>query len=223
MRERSAVDARRQREPAWGRPGFWYVPRRMRRGTRIGSVVAAAAALAVAGCDGDERQDANEPSGTYTVEVVEASFPEEQSLAAPTEMEITVRNADTKPVPVVAVTVDSFSKDSEQPDLADPSRPIWVVDDEPEGGVSAYTDTWSLGELAPGESRTFRWALTPVEAGTHTVNYRVAAGLDGEAKAQLPDGGVPEGSFEVVIDEEPAQARVDPRTGEVERVDPDEG
>lgn len=193
----------------------------MRRGTRIGSVVAAAAALAVAGCDGEDRQDVNEPEGTYTVEVVEASFPEEQSLAEQSEMEITVRNVDTKPVPVVAVTVDSFAKDSDQPGLADPSRPVWIVDEAPEGGVSAYTDTWSLGTLAPGQTRTFRWAVTAVQAGTHSVSYRVAAGLDGKAKALLPSGAAPEGTFEVAIAEEPAEARVDPRTGEVER--PDDG
>ena len=179
----------------------------------------AAASIGVAGCGGGERQDADEPSGTFAVEVVDASFPEEQNLADRTEMKITVRNRDTKPVPIVAVTVDSFSTDSEQPGLADPSRPVWVVDEAPEGGTTAYTNTWALGELPAGESRTFRWRVTPVRAGRHEVSYRVAAGLTGKAKAQTSSGGTPEGSFTVRVSDDPAQARVDPRTGDVVRDD----
>lgn len=183
------------------------------------SAAVAAATLVLAGCGGGERQDENEPSGTYSLEVVDASFPDEQSLAARSEMKITVRNADSKRVPVLAVTVDSFSKDSEQAGLADPSRPVWVIDQAPVGGETAYTNTWALGTLAPGETKTFRWKVTPVQSGTHTVKYRVAAGLDGKAKAQLAGGGVPEGQFTVAISDEPAQSQVDPETGEVVRDD----
>ncbi|WP_372789284.1 hypothetical protein [Paraconexibacter sp.] len=184
----------------------------MRRGFQT-SAALAATTIVLAGCGGGERQDANEPSGTYALEVVDASFPESQSLAADSEMVIKVRNADSKAAPVVAVTVDSFSKDSEQPGLADPSRPVWVIDEAPVGGQTAYTNTWALGELGPGQTKTFRWKVTPVQAGTHEVKYKVAAGLDGKAKTASELAG----SFTVAISGKPADATVDPDTGKVVR------
>jgi hypothetical protein len=45
----------------------------------------------------------------------------------------------------------------------------------------------------------------------------VSAGLDGKAKAELPSGGVPQGTFAVNVSREPSQARVDPDSGEVVR------
>jgi hypothetical protein len=56
-----------------------------------------------------------------------------------------------------------------------------------------------------------------VEAGTHRISYRVAAGLDGKAKARLDGGDRPEGTFTVRISKEPAQSRVDPESGDVIR------
>jgi hypothetical protein len=50
--------------------------------------------------------------------------------------------------------------------------------------------------------------VTPVQAGSFTVFYRVAAGLGGKAIAINEDGSVPEGRFVVVIDDEPPQTRV---------------
>jgi len=183
------------------------------RGHQI-SAALAATTIAFAGCGGGERQDENEPSGTFALEVVDATFPKAQSLAARSEMKITVRNGEAeKRVPVVAVTVDSFSKDSTQSGLADPSRPVWVIDQGPVGGDTAYTNTWALGSLDPGETKTFSWKVTPVQSGTHTVKYKVAAGLDGKAKTASELAG----DFTVAISGEPAQARVDPETGEVER------
>lgn len=185
----------------------------VRRGLQISAAVAATS-IAFAGCGGGERQDENEPSGTFALEVVDASFPRAQSLAARSEMKITVRNRETeRRVPVVAVTVDSFSKDSTQPGLADPSRPVWVIDQSPVGGDTAYTNTWALGSLGPGETKTFSWKVTPVQSGTHTVKYRVAAGLDGKAKTASELAG----DFTVAISGKPAQARVDPESGDVVR------
>ena len=51
--------------------------------------------------------------------------------------------------------------------------------------------------------------MTPVQGGTYTVHYRVAAGLQGKAKAVTGDGSVPEGEFVVRIDTAPPQTRVD--------------
>lgn len=177
---------------------------------------ATATALAVAGCGGgDERQDADEPEGDYAMEIVSAEFPREQRLAERAEMVITVRNSGKEAVPNVAVTVDSFTRRSEQERLADPERPVWILDSGPKGGVTAYVNTWSLGRLSAGELKTFRWRVTAVKAGTHTLNYRVGAGLDGKAKAVAEEGENIEGAFVVDVADAPAQSRVDPETGNV--------
>jgi hypothetical protein len=179
-----------------------------------------AAALVVSGCGGGERQDKNEPSGSYKVDVVSATFPAKQRLAKQEEMVVEVRNADTKTIPNVAVTVDpGFSKRSERTDLADPNRPVWIIDDGPKGGITAYTNTWALGSLAPGKSARFVWKVTAIKAGTHEVHFRVAAGLNGKAKAEASSGDAPEGSFTVNVSGKPSQATVDPETGEVIRSD----
>jgi hypothetical protein len=170
------------------------------------------------GCGGGgERQDADEPSGNYSVEVLDASFPERQRLAEKVELRLRVRNADSKTIPNLAVTVDGFSRRSRQPGLADPSRPVWIIDEGPRGGVTAYTSTWALGKLKAGETEEFVWQVTPVKAGRFEVKYRVAAGLDGKAKAVLAGGRRPSGSFAVDVAEEPDDARVDPESGEVVR------
>jgi hypothetical protein len=177
-----------------------------------------AVAVLAAGCGGGTRQDANEQSGTYNVDVVSATFPDKQHLARQEQMVVEVKNADTKTIPNVAVTIEpGFTTRSERQDLSDPNRPVWIVDDSPAGGITAYTNTWALGALKPGESRTFTWKVTAVRPGTHEVHYRVAAGLNGKAKAQGSGGSAAEGSFTVNISRKPAQSTVDPETGEVIR------
>jgi hypothetical protein len=177
------------------------------------------AALAVlAGCGDGERQDADEPEGTFRVEVAEASFPERQSIAERSTMRIRVRNPDRKTLPNVAVTVEtkgatpgagavSFAQAQNGPRLADPNRPVWILDSGPVGGTSAYANTWSLGPLESGQTKTFVWKLTAVEAGDYSIGYRVSPGLDG--KARLASGSRARGSFDVTISDEPVPARVD--------------
>lgn len=171
------------------------------------------AAFAV-GCGGGDRQDKNEPGGSFSMEVDQADFPAKQTLAEPTELRIRVKNTDSKPLPNVAVTVDSFTKAVGEPGLADQQRPVWIVDEGPVGGDTAYVNTWALGRLAPGASKTFTWKVTAMQAGTRRVRYRVSPGLDGKAK---PSGDRLSGSFTVNIAERPAQASVDPATGRVIR------
>ena len=191
----------------------------MRRRTATGLC---AVAVLVAGCGGGTRQDAEEPSGTFEVEVVSAKFPEQQKLARQERLVLEVRNADTKTIPNVAVTINpGFEVRSNRPDLADPERPVWIVDDGPFGGGTAYTSTWALGALKAGESRRFVWKVTPVRSGRHEVGYRVAAGLNGKAKAQIAGGDKAEGSFNVTITDKPSQATVDPKTGKIVRNDDD--
>ena len=61
------------------------------------------------------------------------------------------------------------------------------------------------------------WRVTAVQAGTHTVKWQVAAGLNGKAKATLAGNRAPAGTFTVDVSAKPAQARVDPETGKVVR------
>jgi hypothetical protein len=183
------------------------------------AVVAGLAAVALAGCGGGEPQDADEPSGTFQVDVVRASFPTKQHLAQPERFVIAVRNTGDQAVPNVAVTVSSFAERSEQAGLADPERAVWIIDSSPSGGQTAYTNTWALGRLPPGQTRRFVWRVTAVKAGTHTVKWQVAAGLNGKAKATLAGNRAPAGSVTVDVSAKPAQAHVDPKTGKVVRDD----
>jgi hypothetical protein len=167
------------------------------------------AAAATSGCGGGgPRQDANEPSGNFKVQVVEAKFPSKQSLATRSQMTITVKNVDTKTIPNVAVTVKSFDQRRSDPTLADPERPQFVVNTGPRGGDTAYVGTSALGALKPGQTRTFRWDVTAVVAGPYKVRYAVAAGLNGKAKAVLAGGGLPSGSFSGNVSSKPPQAHV---------------
>ena len=111
----------------------------------------------------------------------------------------------------------SFSVRSEQEGLAIPFRPVWIVEEgfpklagqtAPAGAEAAQTDTYSFGSLASNQTRSMVWNVTPVQAGTFTVHYRVAAGLQGKAKAVTADGSVPEGEFVVRISSAPPQTRV---------------
>jgi hypothetical protein len=179
-------------------------------------------ALALTGCGGGERQDANEKNATYRIAVTEASFPSTQRLAQHADMRIAVRNAGNETVPNVAVTIqggnpggsgasaNAFAEASEQQGLADPSRPVWIVDAGPRGGTTAYVNTWALGALRSGQTKTFTWHVTAVKPGVHIVRYRVAAGLNGKARAVLADGGDAKGTFVVAISSKPADASVGP-------------
>src|SRR3954447_20232473 len=109
-----------------------------RRATLVGALLA----LGVAGCGGGDRQDKNEPSGTFDVRVVRATFPRAQHIADQTRMRIAVRNTGNQTVPNVAVTVHGFTRQDTQPGLADPNRPVWIVDRGPTGGDTAYVGTW---------------------------------------------------------------------------------
>src|SRR4051795_6805703 len=112
------------------RPGTF--PPAMGMGRRA-TALAALVALGLAGCGGGERQDKNEPSGTFDVRVVDASFPTAQHIAARSRMRIAVRNTGSKAIPNVAVTVKGFSRRDPQQGLADPNKPVGIVDTGPAG------------------------------------------------------------------------------------------
>jgi hypothetical protein len=178
--------------------------------------------VTLAACGSQPRQDESEPKGDFKVEVTRASFPEQQKLAKRSDLVIRVRNAGNKEIPNLAVTVNGFDKRVNNPDLADPSRPIFVINGKPEtiggfpeakeaapgGGETAFVNTWSLGKVKAGAEATFKWTVTAVKAGPFRVSYRVAAGLQGKAKAVALGGGVPAGSFSGTVSNTPPQSRV---------------
>lgn len=175
---------------------------------RTAALVIASTVL-VAGCGGGgQRQDANEPSGNFKVQVVKAAFPSKQALAKRSSMVITVKNVDSKTIPNVAVTVKSFDVRENDPSLADPRRPQFIVNDGPRGGDTAYVGTSALGPLKPGATKTFKWDVTAVMPGKYRISYAVAAGLNGKARAVLAGGGAPSGVFTGKISSKAPQAKV---------------
>src|SRR5450755_4159799 len=193
--------------------------------------------LAVAACGGGQSQAAHEPRGKFTVDVSTASFPASQQISGHSHLVIAVRNTSHKTIPDVAVTIcnvtcaypapkgegssaSAFASNIDQPYVANPSRPNWIVDQGPgpcgyschnggQGkGVTAYSNTWALGKLKPGHTARFDWAVTAVAPGRHTVAWEVAAGLNGKARAVLSNGKAPHGTFAVHIGTAPPQTSV---------------
>jgi hypothetical protein len=148
-----------------------------------GAALAALAALAVTACGGSQ-QDAHEPSGKFRVEIVKAQFAGKQKLAKRSTMIIAVKNVDNRALPNVSVTVNSFNRNSTQGNLADPSRPVFIVNRGPQGGETANQSTSAFGQpLAPGKVAVFKWNVTAVKAGPYKIHYTVSAGLYGKAIA----------------------------------------
>ena len=78
----------------------------------------------------------------------------------------------------------------------------------PEGCDTAYVNTWACGPLEPDDEKTLRWTVTAVAAGPYKVEYRVAGGLNGKAKAVVAGGGAPEGSFAGTISDKANHTRI---------------
>jgi hypothetical protein len=173
--------------------------------------------LALAGCGGDERRDAGATEGTYTVAVERATFPPRQRLAQRSPLVIAVRNTGDRTIPNLSVVVRGLTDRMGGARNADPTRDLWIVDRGPAGAATASEDTWAAGRLAPGDTATLRWDVTPVVAGRHVLTYEIAPALAGSARAELPGGREPQGTLAVRVLDKPASARVDPRTGGVQR------
>jgi hypothetical protein len=179
-------------------------------------------AAAAVGCGGGERQDAGESDASYEVAVVDARFPERQRLAEKSELEITVRNDADEAIPNIAVTLKGLGRGADTPQVQDADRPVFIIDGEhaeiggykeiklaaPNGEETSLVDTWALGELKPGASKTFRWRLTAVEPGPYELTYAVAAGLGGKAKAVGPGDAQPRGSFKGTISSKAPSSRI---------------
>jgi hypothetical protein len=150
----------------------------------------------MAACGGSQ-QDAHEPSGKFKVQITQHTFPSNQKLAKRSTMVIAVKNVDNRPLPNPSVTIDSFNRNSTQPNLADASRPVFVVNRGPYGGQTANQATSAFGrELQPGQTATFKWNVTAVQAGRYKIKWTVSAGLFGKAIAVDESGAEnPHGIF----------------------------
>jgi hypothetical protein len=146
-------------------------------------------------------------SGDYPVEIVEASFPARQHIDKEVAMRLTVRNTGTRTMPDVAATVTTgaagtsapaFARRDPQPGLAEPWRQVWLLDVPPVGGDNALANTWTLGQLAPGESKTFTWRVHPLIAGPHVISWSVAPAMRAQL-ATLASGQPAKGRLTAVI------------------------
>lgn len=197
-------------------------------------MIAALIAGGIGGCGSEPRRDASEPEGDFPVEVTTAKFPARQRLAETVDLELAVENVGDEAISELAVTIytgdekasEPFNIRVDQEGLADPGRPVWILengfpklagpaddvsdlDEAPTAGAeTAQTDTFGFGSIAPGDTLAAVWRVTPVKAGTYTVHYEIAAGLYGKAKAVTADGSPVEGEFVVTITDEPPRARV---------------
>jgi hypothetical protein len=221
--------------------GRWYAPRALgEKGKSAaakaggGGLATLVAALALATCGGGQRQDVTEPAGKFPVNVTQASFPAHQRVSAVTDLVLGVENAGKNTIPDLAITIytgeakaqDPFDIHLNQSNLANPSRPVWVLENgypkllgkgvtiananhAPTGGATAaQTDTFQFGRVKPGQSKRIVWRVTPAMTGTYTVHYEVAAGLQGKAKAVTPGGAPVKGEFVVTITSKPPQTCV---------------
>ncbi len=191
--------------------------------------------------DEPQRQDANEPSGKFPIEVAAARFPTDQRLAQTSDLQLEIENTGDEALPNLAITMFTgdqaaggpFSIRSDQPGLANPNRPVWILengfpklavagegfkalDEAPTAGASAaQTNTFSFGPVAPGDGLDVVWRLTPVQPGTYAIHYELAAGLTGKATAVTDDGDPVEGKFVVTITDKPPEVRIDDSGGVV--------
>ncbi|HEX3735596.1 MAG TPA: hypothetical protein VHU86_10665 [Solirubrobacterales bacterium] len=181
----------------------------------------------LAACGGSS-SDANQPAGTFKVQVTEASFPTEQRLGQTSLLRLGVRNSGKKTVPALTVTVSVAGKQGqasslpfgvrdEQVGIAQPDRPVWVLaqtyprragSEEPGGATTSNRKTFDFGPLKPGRTTAAIWKLSAVKTGRFTLLYNVDAGLSGTAKAETKGGVAPGGSFVTEISAVPPDTEV---------------
>ena len=166
---------------------------------------------------GGERQDADEPEGEFPVVVTNAQFPNRQRLAETTELKLGVENTGTEQIPEprrddlprrrrgrrllgrrrAGLVLDphrAARPREPQPPRLDPREQVPAHRGRGRSrparrpAPTAQTNTFAFGALAPGETQEMVWRLTAVRGGTYTVNYEIAAGLQGNAEAITADG-----------------------------------
>jgi hypothetical protein len=188
------------------------------RALAAGSLVALAA-LSLAACGGGESSDANEPAGTYPVEVTRAEFPIRQELGQTSLLRLGLRNSGAKTIPALTVSFSvggeegrtsnlPFGIHDPEPGLAQPDRPVWVLAEhypkfagsaEPGGAGTSNPKTFDFGPLRPGATANVVWKLSAVKSGRWVLLYGIGAGLTEATKAETGGGAKPGGTFSVRI------------------------
>jgi len=226
---RQALSVRRVFRCSITRPSRCYVraalggPVRQASRSRLPAVVAGVLgvvlALFLAACGGGSSSDANEPAGTYRVEITGADFPTKQELGQTSLLRLGVRNTGGKTVPALTVSFTvagpegrasnlPFGIHDPQPDLAQADRPVWVLAEhypkfagssEPGGAGGSDPKTFDFGPLKPGATANVVWKLSAVKSGRYALLYSVDAGLSGAARAETAGGAAPGGSFTIRI------------------------
>lgn len=132
-----------------------------------------------------------------------------------------MRNKSTRTIPNVSATLETgsgadgatvtaFGSRLKEKGLASSSRPVWIVDDGPLSGETAYANTWALGSIRPHDTRSFTWNVVPVRAGHYKLRYRLTGSTTGRSQLRLANGDAARGSFEINVSGKPAEVRVTP-------------
>ena len=140
-------------------------------------------ALGVLGCGGGERQDANEPTGNFEVDVTTSKFPTSQRIAQTSDFILGVKNTGKETLPELAFTITtddesrnddggvaaastdsqgSFSIRDTDPNLADPATPVWILENK----YPREVDTPPPTGLSPGfRAQTNTFGFGELEPG----------------------------------------------------------
>jgi len=193
------------------------------------------AALLASGCgsssgSGAKQTDEAGPH-TYKIEVLDVTFKPAQQVGQPATMRIEVLNADSRAIPNIAVTLDSFYYTEKYPRLAPGKQPVWIVEQgpgkppqapveskvitPPGGGQTDYVNTWALGAMAPQHKQLFEWKVIPLKAGIQHVGLEISAAPGRQVNATLPNGGALRARFRSEIAAAPRTKHVNPSTGQV--------
>lgn len=200
---------------------------------------AVSSALFFAGCgDSGDGQFANEATGEFQVEVINAELEPVQTIAETYDMTVAVRNSGDETIPAINVTVDlpgldsnlAFAYGSQQQGLAMNQRPVWVLEEGyPKladttgrgGATTTNRRTFEVGELDPGDTANMVWRLTAVRAGNYRLGFQVGAGLGPDTTAVNASGEVPSGILPVRISDLARLTEINNR-GEVVPLSPED-
>jgi hypothetical protein len=171
--------------------------------------------MLLAAC-GESSSD-QEATGEFEVGVTAASFPSLQRLGQTSLLKLSFENEGEKTIPnlVVYFTLAGqqggssslpFGIHEQQTDLANPTRPVWVLAEhfpklasaaagEKGGSTTSDPKTFAFGPLKPGQTTAAVWKLSAVRQGKYTLRYQVGAGLGSETKAKTASGVAPGGTF----------------------------
>jgi hypothetical protein len=179
-------------------------------------LAAVAVAALLAACGGGSSAD-KEAGGKFEVGVTAASFPSLQRLGQTSLLKLSFKNEGDEAVPnlVVYFTLAGkqgtngslpFGIHERQADLANPTRPVWVLAEhfpklasasasEKGGSTTSDPKTFAFGPLKPGQTTAAVWKLSAVRQGKYTLRYRVGAGLGTQTTAKTASGVAPGGTF----------------------------